>query len=119
MGSTASNSLNKKIGSRIRLRREAMGYTREQLAEWMDISYMFLCQIEQGRRGISLITLQHFCKILHITADYIIFGEPESHSCSTILDSLRYIEPDYVTLAEEWVSLFYKTLQSTPHQKNT
>ena len=44
----------KAIGARIRAKREQMGYTREQLAEKLDISSKFCSDIELGARGMSL-----------------------------------------------------------------
>lgn len=63
------------MGSRIRKQRELLGYTREQLAEKLDVSTKFCSDIELGVKGISIQTLSKLCDLLHLSADYILFGE--------------------------------------------
>ncbi len=41
------------IGTRIRYIRELNHYTREELAEYADISSKFLYEIESGQKGFS------------------------------------------------------------------
>lgn len=66
---------NIEVGERIREIRENLKMTREQFSEMIDISDVFLGQIERGERSLSLKTLS---KIVHYTgssSDYILFGE--------------------------------------------
>lgn len=65
------------MGSRIRKQRELLGYTREQLAEKLDVSTKFCSDIELGVKGISIQTLAKLTELLHLSADYILFGEDE------------------------------------------
>ena len=62
------------IGSRIRKQREYMGYTREQLAELIDITPKFCADIELGVKGMSIPTLCKIADVLHLSCDYILFG---------------------------------------------
>ena len=45
------------VGRRIRRQREYLGYTREQLAELLDITPKFCSDIELGCKGMSIPTL--------------------------------------------------------------
>lgn len=63
------------IGNRIRLRREELHMTRNQLAEILDITPKFCSDIELGARGMSLKTLMCLSKTLYLSTDYILFGE--------------------------------------------
>ena len=45
---------NEAIGNRIRQGREALGLTRDQLAELLGISSYYLGQLERGERQMSL-----------------------------------------------------------------
>lgn len=63
------------MGSRIRKQRESLGYTREQLAEKLDVSAKFCSDIELGVKGVSIQTLAKLTELLHLSADYILFGE--------------------------------------------
>lgn len=66
---------NKIIGQRIREMREAHSYTREALAELVDISDKFLYEIETGRKGFSADVLCRLSKVLSVSCDYIMLGE--------------------------------------------
>lgn len=63
------------MGIRIRRQRELLGYTREQLAEKLDVSTKFCSDIEIGVKGISIQTLAKLTDLLNLSADYILFGE--------------------------------------------
>ena len=47
----------KEMGARIRTQRKLLGYTREKLAEKLDVSPKFCSDIELGVKGMSLNTL--------------------------------------------------------------
>lgn len=62
------------MGIRVRSRREAIGLSRENLAEQLDVSAQFIADIEYGHKGISIKKLYLLCQILNVTADYILAG---------------------------------------------
>ncbi len=62
-------------GSRIRELRENNHYSREVLAEKVEISAKFLYEIETGRKGFSADVLGRLSKVLGVSCDYIMFGE--------------------------------------------
>lgn len=67
------------VGERIRKIREDLGMNREKFSEMIDISDVFLGQIERGERSISLKTL---CRIVNFTgssSDYILFGNTKEN----------------------------------------
>lgn len=63
------------MGNRIQKQRELLGYTREQLAEKLDVSTKFCSDIELGVKGVSIQTLAKLTDLLNLSADYILFGE--------------------------------------------
>lgn len=67
----------KEMGARIRAQRERLGYTREQLAEKLDVSTKFCSDIELGIKGISIQTLAKLSDLLCLRTDYILFGEEQ------------------------------------------
>lgn len=67
----------KSMGMRLRKQRELLGYTREELAEKLDVSPKFCSDIELGVKGMSLNTLSKITDILCMNADYILFGEQD------------------------------------------
>ena len=60
---------------RIRKAREDAGYTRETFAELLDVSVSYMAEVERGRTGISVKMLIKICKVLGLSADYVLFGE--------------------------------------------
>ncbi|MCD7812275.1 MAG: helix-turn-helix transcriptional regulator [Ruminococcus sp.] len=68
----------KAMGARIRSQRELLGYTREQLAERLEVSSKFCSDIELGIKGMSLNTLAKLSDILHLSTDFILFGEQDA-----------------------------------------
>ncbi len=71
---------NLELGERIREIRENLKMNRENFSEMIDISDVFLGQIERGERSLSLKTL---CKIVAFTGsstDYILFGNETNNT---------------------------------------
>jgi transcriptional regulator with XRE-family HTH domain len=67
------------VGNRIRSQREFLGYTREYVAEQLDVSVNFCRDIEIGAKGMSIQTLARMSDTLKLSLDYIVFGKvPES-----------------------------------------
>lgn len=62
------------IGWRMRKEREALKLTREKFAEIIDLSALYVGQLERGERQMSLSTLVKIANSLHITTDYLIYG---------------------------------------------
>lgn len=66
---------NKEVGLRIKENREKLGMTRDEFSESVEISSVFLAQIEGGFRQMSLNTLVKIAGKLNISLDYLIYGE--------------------------------------------
>ncbi len=106
------NELNFAIGNRVRKMREYFGYTREQLAEKVDISIRFLTDIEYGSKGMSFSTLIRMCEALHVTTDYILLGREEYTDNSKIVDAFKTVDEKYISGAEELLKTFIKALDA-------
>lgn len=82
------------IGERIRELREIQCYTREALAEKVDISSKFLYEIETGKKGFSADVLCRLSRALSVSCDYIMMGEDVSNQgseqISCLLESLGH-----------------------------
>lgn len=62
------------MGTRIKEYRHLSGLTREEVAEKLDITPRFYYDLELGLKGMSVATLCKICSTLHISSDYILFG---------------------------------------------
>lgn len=102
--------INIEIGSRIREQREALGMTREQLAEAADISAPFLADVELGRKGISPLTIQKLCNALHVSADYLIRSKELNTDFPKIIELLSSLDAKYIPLVEELLRAYAKSI---------
>ena len=59
------------LGKLARARRKELKLTQETVAERMDISVAFYGHIERGTRVLSVKTLCRMCKVLGVSADYL------------------------------------------------
>lgn len=77
------------IGRRIKELRLLRGYTREELAEMVDVTARFVYDIELGNKGMSLATLTSLSKALNAPTDYILFGNEST--CSPLNPELSIL----------------------------
>lgn len=89
--------------TRIRKEREEQGYTREKFAEALDVSVSYLAELERGRTGISVKMLVKVCKLLGLSADYVLFGA-ERTSDTKRLDNIHRINEKYLSLLDSTIN---------------
>ncbi len=100
---------NKVIGDRIRELREIQNYTREALAEKVDISAKFLYEIEVGKKGFSADTLCRISQALSVSCDYIMLGKDNLHHGSEkIICVLEMLEPKQVSKMQDIIKILYE-----------
>lgn len=102
--------LNIEIGRRIRGCREALGYSREALAEKADLAASFIGTIELGAGSFTAETLIKLCRALNVSADYILFGEEKQTGLSAINAMLSGLDPAYIPFVEEILSAYIRSV---------
>jgi len=102
--------LNKQVGLRIRAQREHLGFTREGLCDFVDISPQFLSEIERGVKGASAETLYKLCEGLGMSADYVLMGKGATSETSRIGLMLANLDEKYLLLAEDMLKAFVKAI---------
>lgn len=104
---------NMEIGERIRELREIQNFTREGLAEKVDISAKFLYEIEVGKKGFSADTLCRISQALSVSCDYIMYGEEKEHrSKEKIICVLEMLEPKQVSKMLDILKILYSMLEA-------
>ena len=88
---------------RIRKAREEQGYTRERFAEALDVSVSYLAELERGRTGISVKMLIKVCKLLGLSADYVLFGT-ERTTDKKRLENIHRIDDKYLPLLDSTIN---------------
>ena len=75
-----NNLNNLEIGDRIRSIREDIPMTREKFSEMIDISEVFLGQIERGECSLSLKTLSNIVSFSGASTDFILYGNNSNNT---------------------------------------
>ncbi|HBD94636.1 MAG: hypothetical protein A2355_02565 [Spirochaetes bacterium RIFOXYB1_FULL_32_8] len=88
-------SLKRDIGAKIKDLREKMNYTQEQLAEIVQIDIGFLSGVENGRRNITLDTLDKILTALN----------------QNILTDLLKYDSQVLEDREQYISIISKAVQ--------
>ncbi len=106
--------LNLQIGERVRYARKTVGFSRDELAEMLGISSLFLSYIECGQRGMSLSTLINLCKFLQVSSDYILFGKNENdYVDDEVINTVKSIDTKYHTVVLNNLNNLKKTIAVT------
>ncbi len=69
----------KVIGSKIRIKREELAYTQEEVAAKIGCSLGFYSRVERGITGMSVETLMDICQVLKTTPNAILY-EPTAET---------------------------------------
>lgn len=86
---------NLEIGSRIRSVREGMNLSREAFSEKINISEIFLSQIERGEKSLSLNTLMSICENTGCSSDFLLFGKIDENAVAKkVLRLLNQLPPE-------------------------
>ncbi len=100
------------IGNRVKQARKAKRYTQAELAELINMNPKNVSQLERGMTGISLSTLISICKVLDVSADYILFGiknREQNNSINIMLSELSETEQIY---AENLLSVYVEACKN-------
>ena len=67
-------------GDRIRLKRNLLGMTQDEMAEKIDRASKYYADIERGSCGMSIETLMALSSALDMSLDYVIYGTTGSET---------------------------------------
>ena len=100
------------IGNRVKQARKAKRYTQAELAELINMSAKNVSQLERGMTGISVSTLISICKILDVSADYILFGIKSAEQNSTVNIMLSQLSEQEQIYAENLLSVYVEACKN-------
>ena len=90
------------LGQRIRFYRKMYALTQKELAAAIGVAPLYIANIEQGRKGISLDKLIELCKWFNVSLSDILPMEEQDNQqvkekwISEIVESLSVLEPAQV-----------------------
>lgn len=109
-----------KMGKRIRNQRERFGLTRDEFSDQIDISPQFLAEIENGKKGMSYVTLYKICDRFNLSADYILLGKERTNNIPTLASDILSNIPDiYLPLVEDILRSFVQMIATAKSEKET
>ncbi|MCL6456629.1 MAG: helix-turn-helix domain-containing protein [Gorillibacterium sp.] len=76
------------VGQRIRTRREALGLSREQLAEHIGRVPRFYADIERGQAGMSIETMLSITSLLKLSPNEILFGQDNDRTLHNEIENI-------------------------------
>lgn len=104
---------NLEVGERIRSIRKDLKLNRERFSEMIDISDVFLGQIERGERSLSLKTLYKIISFTGVSADFILLGTDTNnstiHKINRILSKSSDANIEYFYEIINCSHMFFKT----------
>ena len=107
------------VGDRIRLKRNLLGLTQEELAEKINRVPKYCADIERGQCGMSIDTMLAFSNVLNMSLDYMFWGtekekeNPDSDEVTTLLEMLRNCPERKRRYALEILKIYFKSFDST------
>ena len=63
-----------KIGARIRIKRESLGMTQQELADMVNVTRNTVSRYENGETEVGVITLNNIADALSVTVLWLLFG---------------------------------------------
>ena len=97
------------IGQRIKQTRKARRFTQEYVAERLNVSCQHISDIERGLNGMSIPSLMELCRVLEVSADYILFGAATGKTGNPISSLINKMNPQQSACAEEILTAYAKS----------
>ncbi|MCL1903769.1 MAG: helix-turn-helix domain-containing protein [Oscillospiraceae bacterium] len=96
------------IAGRLRMLRNARGFTQKEMAEALNMSYHTYVKLENASHGLTTKNIMKLCKFLNVSADMLLFGRTDNDSinfdeyvkCAELLsnDGVKAIEDSVVLI---------------------
>ena len=88
------NSVDKHVGSRLRMRRIMFGMSQEKLGEALGLTFQQVQKYEKGTNRIAASRIQQICEILQVPVSFLFEGSPTDISKAADLSEVP--SPAYV-----------------------
>ena len=96
------------VGTRIKRAREMRKMTQEYISNQVGVNTQHISDIERGVVGLSVGTLMKICKVLDVSADYILFGDGASNTNTPFYDLIKNLNDKDKLFIEDFIKLYIK-----------
>ena len=94
MSAKAPNSVDKHVGSRLRMRRIMLGMSQEKLGGALGLTFQQVQKYEKGTNRVAASRIQQICEILQVPVSFLFEGSPTDISKAADLSEVP--SPAYV-----------------------
>jgi len=98
-------NFNNHLGSKLRMRRLAMGLTQTKVAQAINVTFQQIQKYEKGTNGISSLRLMQLANFLKVPVVYFFEDYPEYNTMSADFDKIEPVDLNYSFLAKLFSSL--------------
>ena len=111
-------NFNRHLGSKLRMRRLALGLTQTKVAQAINVTFQQIQKYEKGTNGISSLRIMQLGKILKVPVIYFFEDYPE-YSESVKYNSLKYNKDNPVEedLNYSFLAKLFSTLSDKQKEK--
>lgn len=102
------------IGQNIRQRRLELNLTQEELAEKVGCSHEHCVQVENGNKGLSILSLRKMAEVLNVSIDYLVCGRDEKTEHENIRRLLDGLPLSQLHRMERVIEAFVETWRDIP-----
>ena len=98
----------KNMGQRILARRKTLGLTQDDLAEMIGVTPPMISNLEQGKKAIRPDNLAKVCKVLGLSADFVLYGADTQTSVDVIADKLTQLTEAELQIVNDMIDALNK-----------
>ena len=98
-------NFNRHLGSKLRMRRLALGLTQTKVAEAINVTFQQIQKYEKGTNGISSLRIMQLANFLKVPVVYFFEDYPSYNTSSNDSDKVEPIDLNYSFLAKLFSNL--------------
>ena len=98
-------NFNKHLGSKLRMRRLALGLTQTKVAQAINVTFQQIQKYEKGTNGISSLRIMQLANFLKVPVVYFFEDYPSYDSASIDSDKVELPDLNYSFLAKLFANL--------------
>ena len=98
-------NFNRPLGSKLRMRRLALGLTQTKVAQAINVTFQQIQKYEKGTNGISSLRLMQLASFLKVPVVYFYEDYPDYNAMSADFDKIESEDLNYSFLAKLFSNL--------------